>query len=500
MPFQRSSGVLLHPTSFPGKYGIGDLGSAAFQWIDWLKGARQKLWQILPLGPTGYGDSPYQCFSAFAGNPYLLSPELLFQDGLLSQQELDETPNFPQERVDFGWIYDWKMPLLERVYQHWVDGHAKSELKPAFKKFRQENASWLPDYALFMALKDEHNGSVWSTWEPDLVQRKPAALKAAHKRLASQIESQELRQFLFFRQWQTVREYAHQNGIQIIGDIPIFVAYDSADVWQNPELFYLDADGKSTVVAGEPPDYFSATGQLWGNPLYNWEKHRETGYAWWIKRIQAVLNLVDIIRIDHFRGFDEYWEIPATAPTAVTGKWVSGPKHDFFNAMRASLGDLPIIAEDLGLVTPGVQKLRDDFQLPGMKILQFAFGGDPNEPFLPHNYPENCVAYTGTHDNDTTLGWYLSSSNESERDYYRRYYSVDGNNVVWDLIHGIWRSRANQVLCPLQDLLCLDSSARMNYPGRAAGNWTWRFSESFFSDRDLQARLRFLTEETGRTA
>ncbi len=494
--FKRASGILLHPTSLPGPYGIGDIGPTALRWIDYLRGARQQLWQILPLGPTGYGDSPYQCFSAFAGNPYLISPDLLRTEGLLTEQDLVEA-TYPEGPVDYGPVIQSKLRLLQTAFENFEKSRAR-KIKSEFNEFCEKQAVWLDDYALFMALKHEHGGAPWNFWSPDLVHRQPEALAAAGKRLENIIKAQKFWQFIFFRQWDAVHAYAQRNGVQIIGDIPIFVAYDSVDVWQNPNLFYLDPSGNPTVVAGVPPDYFSATGQLWGNPIYRWDVMKADGYQWWLARIKATLTAVDILRIDHFRGFDEYWAIPYGSLTAIHGSWQPGPKTDFFNALRAEMGELPIIAEDLGVVTPSMEALRDHFELPGMKILQLAFDGDPKNPFLPHNYVENCVAYTGTHDNDTTTGWYEKTSTELERHHYRQYFKVSGDDVAWDLIKGVWASPAVLVLAPMQDVLGLDGKARMNFPGRAAGNWSWRMTEGQLNDSQRQQGLAYISAQNQR--
>jgi 4-alpha-glucanotransferase len=486
MQFKRSSGILLHPTSFPGRYGIGDLGSSAYGFIDFLSGAGCKLWQVLPLGPTGYGDSPYQCFSAFAGNPYLVSPELLLSEGLLAQSDLADLPDFPVDHVDFGWIFQWKPTLLDRSYDRFRS-LKRTDLTAAFKEFRQQNESWLEDYALFMAIKDARGGKPWSEWPEPLRARDRKALIKARADLADAMNRQVYRQFLFFRQWQRVRAYAHSQGIRIVGDIPIFVAYDSADAWSHPDLFHLDESGQPTVVAGVPPDYFSPTGQLWGNPLYRWDVHKARGYDWWQDRFRATLNVVDIIRLDHFRGFAGYWEVPAGNLTAEIGRWVPGPGADFFDAMKSALGDLPIIAEDLGDITPDVIELRDRFQLPGMKILQFGFSGMEN-PFLPHHYVENCVVYTGTHDNDTTRGWYESAA-EHEKDFARRYLKTDGAHFAWDAIKCVWESKAIFALAPLQDFLNLDTEARMNFPGKLGGNWMWRMDAGALTE-ELKEKIR----------
>ncbi len=505
-PSNRSAGVLLHPTSLPGAYGIGDLGPAAYAWVDALKRAKQKWWQILPLGPTGYGDSPYQCFSAFAGNPYLVSPDRLMQDGLLKRSDLAGS-SFPAERVDFGQVIQFKIKLLRRAWENFQAGSAPA-LRPDFDQFCPEQASWLDDFALFMALKDAHGGASWLDWEMELVLREPAALAKARDPLYAEIAEHKFRQFLFFRQWNALKAYAQAAGIRVIGDAPIFISSDSADAWAHPENFLLDERRRPTVVAGVPPDYFSKTGQLWGNPLYNWAALKQTGYRWWIERLRATLAQVDLVRIDHFRGFEANWEVPAGMPTAEKGRWVEGPGADLFEALRAAFGDpsaeftpseaegrrasLPIIAEDLGVITPEVDALRERFRLPGMRILQFAFGGATEDRFLPHHYERNTVVYTGTHDNDTTRGWYASTT-EQERDFVRRYLGCDGHDVVWDLIRLAWMSVADYAIAPLQDLLDLGAEARMNLPGRASGNWGWRFVEGQLTGAVLD-RLGELTE------
>lgn len=469
---KRASGVLMHPTSFPGPDGIGDLGPEAYRWIDFLAQANCHLWQVLPLGPTGYGDSPYQCFSAFAGNPYLVSSAMLLDSDLLTRSDLADRPSFPAVKVDYGPVIEWKLTLLDRAYAHFKEG-ASAAIKKAYKKFCEQNAEWLEDFALFMAIKESQGGVSWDNWPKELRSRDPQALEAFAKSNEESIEKHKVRQFFFFDQWAKVLEYAHSKDIQVIGDIPIFIAYDSADAWSHPELFYLDKAGKPTVVAGVPPDYFSPTGQLWGNPLYRWEAHKKEGYAWWIKRFKAVLGVVDVIRLDHFRGFAGYWEIPAGNPTAEFGKWVKGPGIPFFKALLEEFKELPIIAEDLGAITPDVVEMRNTFNFPGMKIFQFAFQTTPADPFLLHNYTQNCVAYTGTHDNDTTLGWYRSAP-ENEKDFCRRYLARSGEDITWDMIRAVWSSTAMFSICPTQDLLNLDTEARMNYPGRPAGNWSWR--------------------------
>lgn len=490
----RSAGLLLHPTSLPGPFGIGDLGPAAYSWIDALVHARQKWWQILPLGPTGYGDSPYQCFSAFAGNPFLVSPHFLTQDDIINQADLDAI-EFPETAVDFGPVIAFKNRLLTRAWENFQAGRGAG-LRPAFDEYCQQQASWLDDYALFMAIKDAQGGKSWQDWPTNLRRREPAALTHARGRLAASFGSHKFRQFLFYRQWQDVKKHAHERGIRIIGDIPIFVSGDSADVWANPQLFMLDAERKLTVVAGVPPDYFSATGQLWGNPLYNWPALSATGYAWWIARLRSTLELVDVIRLDHFRGFDAYWEIPAGKPTAQEGRWVKAPGTQLLQCLREALGGLPLIAEDLGIITPEVEALRDDFGLPGMRILQFAFGGGADNPYLPHNFTRRTVAYTGTHDNDTTHGWFATAP-DHERDYVRRYLGRDGADIAWDFIRAAWSSVADYAIAPLQDILDLDAGARMNWPGRPAGNWSWRYTTDQLTPQVLD-RLGDLTHIYGR--
>ncbi|MBL8050220.1 MAG: 4-alpha-glucanotransferase, partial [Anaerolineales bacterium] len=455
MTFKRSSGILLHPTSLPGPYGIGDLGPQAFRFVDWLASTGCNLWQILPLGPTGYGDSPYQCFSAFAGNPYLISPDDLFENGLLTQADLDALKeNANASKVDFGMVIPRKLNLLAQAFSRFDS--APESLQKEFKTFCKQNADWLDDFALFMALKESNGGGAWNGWSDKLKRRDEAELKKAKKELSQNIQRYSFYQFLFFRQWNKLRAYANSKNIQIVGDVPIFVAYDSADVWSHPELFFLDENGNPTVVAGVPPDGFSATGQLWGNPLYAWDAHKKEKYAWWLSRLQATLNSVDILRFDHFRGFAGYYEIPADHKTAEHGRWVAGPSHHFFSAVEKFLnkGDgLPIIAEDLGLITPDVIELLNAFNLPGMKVLQFAFSG-PENPFLPHNYVPNCVAYTGTHDNDTAFGWFVTAE-EHERNFAKRYLGIDGHDFAWDLIRATWKSVAVFAIAPMQDVLGL---------------------------------------------
>jgi 4-alpha-glucanotransferase len=492
MKIERANGILLHPTSLPGPYGIGDLGPEAHRWVDFLAGAGVKLWQILPLGPTGYGDSPYQCFSAFAGNPYLVSPDLLLQDGLLTKEDLSDMPAWDVSRVDFGEIYRWKPGLLDRAFVHFEQTGPQA-LHDEFAAFRASNSAWLDDFALFMALKEANSGHAWVEWQGPLRKRELSALGRARRTHAAAITRQAFRQFLFFRQWLALKKYANDRGIRIIGDVPIFVAFDSSDAWSHPDLFLLDDRGHATVVAGVPPDYFSPTGQLWGNPLYRWDVHKERQYSWWIERFRATLAQVDIVRLDHFRGFAGYWEVPGEAKTAEHGRWVPGPGVDFLRALKTALGDLPIIAEDLGEITPDVIELRDSFGLPGMKILQFGFSG-PDNAFLPHHYITNCVAYTGTHDNDTAIGWYRSAP-PHEQEYYRRYMHGNGSNVAAEMVRRLWASVAGYAVAPLQDLLALDTEARMNFPGTLGGdNWAWRMDKAALSDtlRDMLRELNYV--------
>ena len=485
--FPRSSGVLLHPTSLPGRYGIGDLGEYAYRFVDWLQAAGQTAWQILPLGPTSYGDSPYQTLSAFAGNPNLISLDKLVSMGWLTPADLDDVPDFPVRKVDYGWIIPYHNDRLQVAYERFIQ-RGDAGQQAAFKTWCQQESAWLEDYALFAALKDENGGRPWVEWPQAEALREADALAAAAKRLAQQVDEKRFRQWVFFTQWYELKAYAAQRSIRFIGDIPIFIAHDSADVWANREPFYLDAQGNPTVVAGVPPDYFSATGQRWGNPLYRWDVMQADGYRWWLARLGATLKLVDIVRIDHFRGFDAYWEIPATEATAVRGQWVQGPGADFFRVIQQEMGALPIIAEDLGVITETVEKLRLDFGLPGMKVLQFAFG-DPRNPFLPHNYAENSVAYSGTHDNNTTLGWWQAETDDNTRHFIHRYVDGDITEANWTLIRLGMMSVAHTFVAPMQDILDYGAEGRMNTPGVESGNWTWRFTADELNDSVPRDRL-----------
>lgn len=495
MRFPRSSGLLLHPTSLPGRFGIGDLGEEAYRFVDFLADSGQQMWQVLPLGPTGFGDSPYQCFSAFSGNPLLISPEKLIEEELLSPADVRDTPSFPAHRVDYGPVIEFKKALLQRSFERFK-AHATPDQREEVEVFGEQHRGWVHDYALFMALKDAHGGAVWNTWEPEIASRKPEAVERWRQRCSDAALFYIYLQVQFFKQWSALKHYAHTRGIRVIGDLPIFVAHDSADVWAYPDLFYLDEQGRPTVVAGVPPDYFSATGQLWGNPLYQWEVLAQRGYAWWIERFKGAFAMVDIVRVDHFRGFEAYWEVPAREKTAVHGRWVRGPGAELFHAVQQALGSLPIIAEDLGIITPEVTALRDQFGFPGMKVLQFAFTG-PDNTHLPHHFPRNVVAYTGTHDNDTAVGWFTGSSTPEERAYALQYLGTDGRQIHWDLIRLAFGSVADVAIVPVQDVLGLGTEARMNFPSRASGNWSWRYMPDRLTD-EVEGRLGELTAIYGR--
>jgi 4-alpha-glucanotransferase len=502
MKFPRSSGILLHPTSLPGRFGIGDLGDEAFSFIDFLQTGSQSLWQVLPLGPTGFGDSPYQCFSAFAGNPLLVSPDRLVEEGYLSNSDIEDAPRFSADRIEFGRVIEYKNSLLGKAF----DNLGQAD-ETEFLKFCEETKEWLDDYALFRALKDEHGGAAWNTWKAELALRDEKEIESARSRLRERIDAHRFYQFLFFKQWRAIKSYANDRSIKVVGDIPIFVAYDSADVWTNPRLFKLDERGNPKVVAGVPPDYFSRTGQLWGNPIYEWERMQESGFQWWIERFKANFNLFDIIRLDHFRGFAACWEVPAGDETAERGEWVEVPGRALLSALKGAFGELPIIAEDLGVITPDVEALRDDFELPGMRILQFAFSSDSSNLDLPHNYVRNSVVYTGTHDNDTTIGWFSSEAGrgstrdskqiQRERKRCMRYLRSNGEEINWDFIRAVMASVACLAIVPLQDVLGLDSSARMNLPASREGNWNWRFREGALTKK-MARRLSRLASLYGR--
>ncbi len=479
---QRLAGILVHPTSLPGPFGIGDIGPEAYRLLDWMNAAGLAYWQVLPLGPTSFGDSPYQCFSAMAGNPLLISPDFLVRDGLLDMPEI-APPGLSAQMVDYGPVIEWKNRLLHLAHERFLGGRGGG-LKAAYKKFRAraDVAFWLDDYALFLALKDAHEGRAWTSWEADIRAFKPQAVAEARSTHAAVIDYHRFIQFLFFHQWDALRAEARRRKIEIIGDAPIYVAFDSVDVWAHQDLFQLDKSGQPTAVAGVPPDYFSTTGQLWGNPLYNWKKMAGDNYAWWVARMRSIFAQVDIVRLDHFRGFMGYWAVPAADSTAENGTWIKGPGLAFFESVKKQLGELPVIAEDLGEITTDVDEVRAALGLPGMIIMQFAWSAangetvmpDPGNNFLPHRHDPNMVVYSGTHDNDTSLGWWRNSSTERERAIMQMYLATDGNLASSDLIRASMASVANTAVIPAQDFLNLDSWARMNYPGRAHNNWAWR--------------------------
>jgi 4-alpha-glucanotransferase len=496
-PGYRASGVLLHVTSLPTPYGIGDVGPAAVAWIDRLRETGQTWWQALPLGPTGYGDSPYQSLSSFAGNPLLISPDWLIEDELVKPSEVTGN-SFPAATVDFEAVRRFKYALVERACQRF-DAGARSDLRPAFERFSREQAHWLDDYALFRALKERHGGAAFLDWPEDLVRRKPEALDQARLDLESQIEQIRFGQFVLFRQGARLKTHAREKGMRLIGDLPFFVSPDSSDVWAHPELFLLDAQRRPRVIAGVPPDYFSAQGQRWGNPIYDWAELAARGYAWCIDRLRALLTHVDAVRLDHFRAFAAAWHIPAGAPTAKSGQWVAGPGADLFVAVEKALGGLPFLAEDLGLITPDVVALRDAFSIAGTRVLQFAFDGHSDNPYLPDNYVPNAVVYTGTHDNPTTRGWYEDLPGGERSNLWRYLKRAPGSSeeVVPALLGVAWSSAAALAIAPLQDVLNLGQEARMNRPGSAEGNWRWRCTEDMLSAPAFES-LRNLTRASAR--
>lgn len=507
MSFPRDSGILLHPTSLPGPFGAGDLGRAAYEFVDFLEETGQSLWQVLPLGPTGYGDSPYQCFSAFAGNPLLVSLETLVEDGLLEAADLRNAPAFNEASVDYGAVIEFKYALLRKAHANFAERGSEAA-RSEYLNFVEQAAWWLDDYAVYRAIKDAHGGDEWTKWDPYLRDREDNAMHFFRENHEVEISAHKFFQFLFFKQWTRLARYANEHGVRIIGDVPIFVAHDSADVWANRELFYLDDEGAPTKVAGVPPDYFSETGQLWGNPLYRWDLMKQTGYRWWIDRVRQTLATVDIVRLDHFRGFEKYWAVPGGETTAINGEWEAGPGADLFHAIKEALGDLPIIAEDLGLITPEVEQLRKDLGFPGMRILQFAFGIDPQaDEFKPYSFVPNSVVYTGTHDNDTTVGWFTSEGAgdstrsgdevQAERAFVLKYLGTDGREIHWDFIRLALASVTNTAIVPLQDVLGCGSEARMNVPARESGNWGWRFRTEQLTP-EIRSRLAEMTEVYGR--
>ena len=514
MELHRSSGILLHPTSLPSPHGIGDLGDSAYRFVDFLTAAGQHLWQVLPLGPTGYADSPYQSFSAFAGNPLLISLERLREDKLLSKSDLASIPRFPKREVDYGAVIQFKREMLLKAFANFRD-RGSTAMRKEFGLFCDRHSTWLPDFALFMAVKAAHDGAPWVDWDRGISRRHPASVQRWQQLAAERIEAHKFWQFLFERQWNALRTYCQERRIRIIGDMPIYVAHDSADVWVGRELFHLDRSGRPTLMAGVPPDAFSSTGQLWGNPIYRWDVMAGQGYEWWVRRFQSALSNVDIVRIDHFRGFEAYWEVPGDQTTAQNGQWTPGPGAALFQAMRDSLGDpLPIIAENLGVITSAVEDLRIEFGFPGMAVLQFGLDdGDPGSVHLPHNYPRRIVVYTGTHDNHTSFGWWqhavqaaaeVDESLQGEaprtaRDFAEAYLGLEkpGPEISWSMMQAVSASAADWIIVPLQDVLSFGGESRMNTPGKEDGNWRWRFTEGDLND-DLAKRLASMTFAHGR--
>ncbi|OIP72326.1 MAG: 4-alpha-glucanotransferase [Oscillatoriales cyanobacterium CG2_30_40_61] len=498
MLFQRSSGILLHPTSFPSQHGIGDLGKSAYEFIDFLQKSGYKLWQILPLGPTGEEHSPYiMNYSTFAGNPLMISLEELAQEGLLELAEIIPLETQDSSKVNFEAVVPHKTLYLKKAYASFQQ-QLEETPNPTFVAFCQKHASWLDDYALFMALLEAHEGQSWNYWEPGLAHRDPEALKAKAEVLKASITYQKFLQFTFFKQWEKLRQYANQKGIKIIGDISIYVCYNSVEVWSNPNLFQLNSETLEPIyIAGVPPDFFSETGQLWGNPIYNWEELQNTKFAWWIERFKATLEYADYVRIDHFRAFEAYWRVPGSEKNAINGEWIKAPGYEFFDTLKQQLGDLPVLAEDLGIITPEVEQLRDHYHFPGMKILQFAFGGDANSVYLPHNYISNCLVYTGTHDNDTTIGWWETAS-ATEKQHFAEYlgytYPDEITNINWVMIRLALSSLASLAIIPLQDVLDLGHDSRMNDPSHNDGNWRWRYQSSELLTQELSDRLLKLNQ------
>jgi 4-alpha-glucanotransferase len=499
MIFPRCSGILLHLSSLPGPHGIGDLGASAHQFVDFLAESGQTIWQVLPVSPTGFGDSPYQCFSAFAGNPLLVDLIKFREQGRLEPTDLEALSQLPKGYVDYAKVIELKQVLLRKAARHFFINASQIDSR-SFTAFCEDNAWWLDDYALFMACKDFHQGVVWTEWDAGLAHRDPIALSQWREKLSAEVEVNKFAQFEFFRQWEDLKSRCGRHGIRIMGDIPIYVAHDSADVWAHREMFRLEEDGRPAVVAGVPPDYFSATGQLWGNPIYRWDVLARSGYRWWVDRFRASLKLFDMVRLDHFRGFEAYWEVPADATTAIGGKWVKGPGRELFEVLQKELKELPVVAENLGVITPEVESLRQEFGFPGMSLLQFAFGNDPQGPsFRPHNYARELVAYTGGHDNDTTVGWWTSSGvGEStrtaedihkEREFTKAYLGFESEAIHWVFIRAVMASVAATAIVPLQDVLGLGSEARMNLPGTVSGNWKWRYVENALTE-EIKTKLK----------
>ncbi len=492
---RRQSGILLHLTSLPGPYGTGDLGETAYHFIDWLIAAGQSWWQMLPVGPPGMANSPYMSLSAFAGSPMLVDIGGLVRKGWLSAKDLSDVPAGDSHRVAYDRIIPWRASILRKAADAFFAGRGEQDTT-GFDEFCGDHAAWLDDFALFKVLSDAYAGRPWSQWPAGIRSRTANELQKAREDHRHAIRTQQFVQWRFYEGWKSLRAYAASKGVSIMGDLPIFVAHNSSDVWSHQDLFFLDDKGDPTVVAGVPPDYFSVTGQRWGNPLYRWDVMKRSGYAWWKQRVRASLELFDLVRIDHFRGFEAFWEIPAAEKTAVHGRWVPGPGIPFFRALKRAIGELPIVAEDLGVITPSVVEMRDAFGLPGMKVLQFAFAGGPENGFLPHNHTPNAVVYTGTHDNDTSVGWYADAT-EHERDFARRYFQTDGVEMNWTLIRAALQSVATLALVPMQDVLGLPGVHRMNTPGTTDGNWEWRFTWDMVHDHHAK-RLYEMTAIAGR--
>lgn len=494
----RRSGILLHPTSLPGKYGIGTLGREAHEFVDFLADSRQKLWQVLPLGPTGYADSPYQSLSAFAGNPLLVAFDGLVRAGWLSSREIGPVPDLSSDKVDYARTMAFRSGVLRKAYAGFVE-RADSKVRKRFDSFCESHQFWLDDFALFMTLKSLAKEKPWVAWHPDLARRHKAAIRDCEEKHADDIRFHKFVQFVFFDQWLELKAYAASKSVEIIGDLPLYVAHDSADCWAAGRNFLIDHDGHPKLMAGVPPDFFSKTGQLWGNPVYNWRHLKETGFEWWVQRVRHSLLFADLLRLDHFRGLAAYWAVPYGRRTAARGKWHKAPGRELLEVLQQALGSLPLIAEDLGVITSDVVKLRDDFGLPGMKIMQYGFDScEEQNGFLPHTYRRNCVVYTGTHDNDSVLGWYHAAKRES-RTFAREYLGADARNtdIAWAFIRGAWGSVADMAIVPLQDILGLGGRSRMNYPGTTLGNWQWRVGKSDLS-RALSRRLARLTAVYGR--
>ena len=489
--FERSSGILLHITSLPGRFGVGSLGREAYSFIDWLIVAKQSLWQILPLGHTGYGDSPYQCYSAFAGNPVLIDIDLLIEQGWLSEDDVPDFLPFNDSEVEFGRVNELKWKLVKLAASRFAE-HASLAQKASFERFKEANCAWLDDYSFYAAVKHSFDEKPWWEWDYNIRMREHNAVFEYKNRLESQIEMFSILQYFFFSQWYDLKAYANKNGIKIVGDIPLYIAHDSSDAWCRPEIFMFDENRNPSKVAGVPPDYFSETGQLWGNPLYNWDYLKQTGFKWWIDRVKANFNLFDVLRIDHFRGLAAFWAIPFGEPTAVNGVWLSAPGKELLDAIKAEMGAIPLIAEDLGVITPDVEELRDSNMLPGMKILQFAFDSNEGNNFLPHLYPHNSVVYTGTHDNDTVIGWFEAAS-ENDKRFVQEYFNADVNDISWSMIKLAWSSVSNIAIAPLQDILSLGSECRMNLPGKPSGYWRWRYKKEALNF-DQALRLARITK------